>query len=326
VRPLGLNLRNAIIARNTPRAAVRLVNDKYTTKVALAAHDVPVPPTIAMFANRRDLAEFDWDGLPDAWALKPNRGRRGEGILLADARLQDGWRTASGQELSRDRIRFRIERILDGEHSLEGLERDSAMVERLIRPHPLLAEVVPEGLPDVRIVCLGEEPLMAMARLPTVASGGKANLHQDAIGAAIDLESGEVFRAMLGCRIVTHHPDTGCVLGGIKIPCWTEILATARRCARALGLGYFGADIVLDQEQGPLVIECNALPGLQIQVINAVGLKSRLDAVTSRPIGLWNVFRLSARYDLRVSPDPTRASARGRGGVLDIGLSAAQRP
>jgi glutathione synthase/RimK-type ligase-like ATP-grasp enzyme len=46
----------------------------------------------------------------------------------------------------------------------------------------------------------------------------------------------------------------------------------------AVGLGYCGADIVLDVNDGPLVIEVNAHPGIEIQNINQQGLKSRIAA------------------------------------------------
>jgi D-alanine-D-alanine ligase-like ATP-grasp enzyme len=42
--------------------------------------------------------------------------------------------------------------------------------------------------------------------------------------------------------------------------------------SRAVGLGYLGADIVLDHRQGPLLLEANARPGLAIQIANGQGL------------------------------------------------------
>ena len=39
------------------------------------------------------------------------------------------------------------------------------------------------------------------------------------------------------------------------------------------GLGYLGADIVLDKERGPMMLELNARPGLAIQIANGRGLK-----------------------------------------------------
>jgi len=45
------------------------------------------------------------------------------------------------------------------------------------------------------------------------------------------------------------------------------------------GLSYAGIDIVLDEEKGPLVIEINDQPGLQIQLANRCGLHTRLKRV-----------------------------------------------
>lgn len=284
---LGMNQRNFIIAKNNPRKSIRLVNDKYRTKVVLADAAVPVPGTIALIETLDELEQLTWDDLPDAWALKPNRGRRGEGILLAVRRDGDNWRTASGRLLARDEIRFHMERILDAEYSLEGLDRDAAMIEPLIIPHPLLQEVVPEGLPDTRIICLGEEPLMAMMRIPTRASDGKANLHQGAIGAAIELDTGLIFRAVLGDEAITHHPDTGYKLIDLVVPQWDQILAAGSRCSEALRLGYVGADIVVDRERGPLVLECNAFPGLAIQNVNARGLRGQIDKLGRDRASFW---------------------------------------
>lgn len=292
---LGINLRNAIITRSNPRVAIRLVNDKYATKVALADRHVPVPGTIALINDPSELRSFDWGTLPDAWALKPNRGRRGEGIMLAADRDGENWRTASGRLLTRDDIAFHVERILDGEHSLEGLDRDSAMFEPLIRPHPLLRQIVPEGLPDTRVICRGDEPIMAMMRIPTIASDGKANLHQGAIGAGVELETGRIFRAVLGEEEIVHHPDTGYALIDLQVPQWDEVLAASTKCGGALDLGYCGADIVLDAERGPLVLECNAFPGLQIQNVNGKGLKGRIDELGLDRPHFWKHFRRAPR-------------------------------
>ena len=45
------------------------------------------------------------------------------------------------------------------------------------------------------------------------------------------------------------------------------------------GLGYVGADVVLDARRGPVILELNARPGLAIQVANRAGLLPRLRAV-----------------------------------------------
>jgi alpha-L-glutamate ligase-like protein len=272
---LGLNGRNDLIVRENPPAAIRLVNDKHATKVALSDIGAPVAPTLALLTSRRDLAALDWDALPPAWALKPNQSLGGTGILLADGRHPDGgWRTGSGRRLTLLEVKDHVRLVLDGEYSPRG--RDCALLEPLIRSHPDLDRLSFRGLPDVRVICVGNEPRLAMLRLPTRASGGRANLHQHAIGAAVDLATGRVTRAWAAGRTLSHHPDTDAEIVGAAVPHWAEILEASARCAPATGLHYLGADIVVDAERGPLVLEVNARPGLQIQNVTGRGL---IDAV-----------------------------------------------
>lgn len=280
---LGMNRRNALIAKLNPREAIKGVNQKFETKERLAAAGVPVPPTVALIADEAEAAGFDYASLPQAFAIKPNRGRRGEGVILVDGRCAKseggGWRKLNGEVLTEKALRAHITRILAGELSLEGGNSDAALIEPLIRTHPDFARMVPYGLPDIRIICLGDVPLMAMTRLPTQESGGRANLHQGAVGAAIDFRTGAIFRAVLGQDEVTHHPSTNAALIGASLPHWNETVAAARRCSAALGLGYVGVDLVIDATRGVQVLECNAYPGLEIQNINGAGLGSRIAMV-----------------------------------------------
>ena len=276
---LGMNRRNALIARLNPREAIKGVNQKFETKERLAAAGVPVPRTLALIADEGEAAEFDFASLPDAFAIKPNRGRRGEGVILVNGRCEGGWRKLSGEVLTIAMLRAHITRILAGELSLEGGNCDAALIEPLIRTHPDFARLVPFGLPDIRIICLGDVPLMAMTRLPTVGSGGRANLHQGAVGAAIDFRDGTIFRSVLGQDEVWDHPSTGAPLIGATLPFWRETVEAARRCSGALGLGYVGVDLVIDAQAGVQVLECNAYPGLEIQNVNAAGLAGRIERV-----------------------------------------------
>jgi alpha-L-glutamate ligase-like protein len=122
-------------------------------------------------------------------------------------------------------------------------------------------------------------PIMAMVRLPTRASGGKANLHQGAVGAGIDLSSGETLTGVLGDDVVDDHPDTGALISGLYIPHWDSILQSAARGMEVTGLGYLGVDIVIDRDLGPLILEMNARPGLNIQIANCTGLSRRINRI-----------------------------------------------
>jgi hypothetical protein len=107
-------------------------------------------------------------------------------------------------------------------------------------------------------------------------------LHQGGIGAGIDLATGVTNHAVQRNRFTERHPDTGEALVGRRVPYWQEVLGMSRRVAEATGLGYVGVDIVIDSEQGPLLLEANARPGLAIQMANAEGLLPRLAAIDDR--------------------------------------------
>ncbi len=84
---------------------------------------------------------------------------------------------------------------------------------------------------------------------------------------------------------MTEHPDTGAAIGGLQIPQWEYLLQFAARCYELTGLGYLGVDIVLDRDKGPMLLELNARPGLNIQIANRCGLRPRLDLVEAEPAG-----------------------------------------
>jgi len=127
---------------------------------------------------------------------------------------------------------------------------------------------------------------MAMTRLPTSMSGGRANLHQGALGVGIDLAHGETTHAVFHGKAVTKHPDNGQALIGVVIPSFDQVLTTAVSAAGRTGLGYVGADVVIDAHLGPAILELNARPGLAIQLANGRGLGPRLDAV-DEALGEW---------------------------------------
>jgi alpha-L-glutamate ligase-like protein len=271
---VGLNRRFIHIEHDNDRAAKRLADDKIAAKRVLGDAGIPHVPTLVEVHDRRALTAFDFDALPDAWALKPSHGHRGKGIILAVGRDGDAWRTPSGARETRRMLRRHMSTIVDGDFARYD-QRDAVMFEPFLRPSPALARLAPAGLPDVRVVCRDARPVMAMLRLPTEASDGKANLHQDGIGCAVDLDSGRVVRVVQDRREIRAHPDTGAPLLGLQLPQWPAALELSVRCAQLSGLRLIGVDLAVVGDDELLVLEINPRPGIEIQNVNGAGWRER---------------------------------------------------
>ena len=189
------------------------------------------------------------------------------------------WIKADGSLINIDDLKTHIRNILDGSYSLSGIQ-DIAFFEERLKLLKLFKSYAYKGIPDIRIIVYNKVPVMAMLRLPTRESDGKANLQQGAIGVGIDMATGVTTTAVLGKgRIIEYVPGTRLVLSGIKIPYWKSILTMAVRAQEISSLGFLGADIAIDRDRGPVFLELNARPGLSIQVANLDGLLGRLRRV-----------------------------------------------
>jgi alpha-L-glutamate ligase-like protein len=277
---LGMNARNAgYISRWNPRKFYPLVDDKLLTKSLAEGAGIGVPALYAVVRHNHEVKDLraKLTGFAD-FVVKPAHGSGGNGILVVGDRSRDRLVKASGQEITFGDLEFHISNIISGMYSLGG-HPDVAMIEYRVVFDPLFEEVAYRGVPDIRMLVYRGVPTMAMVRLPTRSSDGRANLHQGAVGAGIDLASGRTTSAVYRNRRVFEHPDTGKSLAGLTIPSWAKLLDLAARCYRLTGLGYLGVDIVLDANYGPLMLELNARPGISIQIANRAGLRHRLERV-----------------------------------------------
>jgi alpha-L-glutamate ligase-like protein len=280
---LGMNRRNAAcILDHNPRARYPVVDDKLRMHDLCRQIGVPTPKVyleVSCYAMLRRLPELIRE--QDDFVIKPNRGSAGRGVLVVIGRQGKHFLRHNGDKLGIDPIRQHISDILSGMYSLGG-QQDRAMLQQRIRLHPAFGAISYKGIPDVRVILYRNEPAMAMLRLPTKASNGRANLHQGGIGTGVDLETGITNHAVQRNRVVRRHPDTGVSLVGMRVPFWDDVLVMSRRVARAVGLGYIGVDIVVDVDEGPMLLEANARPGLAIQIANGRGLLPRLEAIDSQ--------------------------------------------
>ncbi len=280
-----MNARNYLyIRRYNPPSARYVADDKLETKKLLLANGIPAADLFAEFASREDIKTFDWTSLPKSgFAAKPARGWGGGGILpIKDWNGKEG-KTVSGDEYTVDQLEGHILDILEGAYSLQYLP-DRAFIEERLTENPFFKRIKVIGIPDIRIIVLNGVPVMAMMRLPTRESGGKANLHQGAIAVGIDIKTGITTSGVWHDKVIHYIPDTKIKVQGIKIPEWNTLLLMASKTQLVSGLGYVGVDLVIDGKKGPLVLELNARPGLSIQIANLASLRTRLERVENMDI------------------------------------------
>ncbi len=292
---LGINQRNSdYVMRYNPRHLYPLVDDKLTTKKLALDAGIEVPPLYSIITINHQINSLETLlAEHEEVVIKPANGSGGNGILVLDGKVGKLYKTAGGNLISLSSAKHYVSNILSGMYSLGG-HSDKAFLEYRVKPDPVFDSISFKGVPDIRIIVFKGIPVTAMIRLPTSKSDGKANLHQGAIGVGISLATGKTTYAVNGNQMTTTHPDTGHLIHGLEIPQWDKILGIAIKCADTVGLGYLGVDMVLDHELGPLMLELNARPGLNVQLANQQGLKKILKKIE-------NVGQLPADINQRIS-------------------------
>ncbi|WP_392561908.1 alpha-L-glutamate ligase-like protein [Orbus sturtevantii] len=278
---MGINQRNAdYILKYNNRHNYPLVDDKIITKQRAIAAGISVPELYGVIRTEHDISKFEQIVKNhNDFVIKPAQGSGGDGIIvIADRYDKDRYKTISGRLLRKSEIEYQLSNIITGLYSLGGM-RDTAIIEYRVKPDPIFKSISYEGVPDIRIIVLMGYPIMAMLRLPTRQSNGKANLHQGAIGVGVDLATGITLNGSWFNEQIKRHPDTDNIVSNIQLPLWQKFIYLATSCYELVDLGYIGVDLVLDETKGPLILELNARPGLNIQIANDVGLYKRASVV-----------------------------------------------
>ncbi|MDP2691413.1 MAG: DUF1704 domain-containing protein [bacterium] len=275
---LGINARNLLYIKPlNKKAQIQFADDKMRTKQYLAARGVSSARLLGKITSEAELQKFPWDSLPNDFVLKPNAGFGGEGIVVITNREHDGWITAKGDFFSQEEMIEHVTDTLEGRYSITG-SPDTVFFEQRLICHPEMKTLGTFGLPDIRVIVYNMVPVMAMVRVPTSESHGKANIHMGGLGLGVDLSKGEITHMAHYGRIIKEHPDFG-NLKGTKIPFWEEILLLATQIQQLVTLGYLAVDVVIDEDMGPALLEINARAGLAVQIANLAPLRDRLDRV-----------------------------------------------
>jgi alpha-L-glutamate ligase-like protein len=277
---LGINARNLdYLFPNNLRRLYRYADCKLETKKIAQAIGVPVPETYGVITFQHEVKQLSaLVKEHKSFVVKPAQGSGGDGIVVISDVTNQGYRKASGAILEPGDLQYHIYNILSGMFSLGG-QTDQAIIEYAVQFDPVFDEIAYQGVPDIRVIVYRGIPAMAMLRLPTQASDGKANLHRGGVGVGINLATGMTLTGIQNDRYIDHHPETGHSLRDRQIPHWQTILEMATKLGDRTEFGYLGVDIVLDRNKGPILLEINARPGLAIQIANREGLIPRLEAI-----------------------------------------------
>lgn len=300
---LGINNRvGRYILRHNKRSDYPLVDNKVLTAARAEAWGIAMPQNYLVIENYGSLKNLQNKIQNfDSFVIKPAKGSQGNGIIVikevikeiqSNGEVRILCRRSNDKLMELEEVKHHISGILSGLYSLAG-QSDTAIIQEKIDKHPIFDQYSYGGIPDIRVIVFEGYPVMSMVRLPTKSSDGKANLHQGAIGAGLNLSDGQTNNAVIKNQIIDTHPDTGHEILGLKLPHWEEILVLAARCYDMVGLGYLGADIVLTPDKGPILLELNARPGLAIQIANLAGLVPRLEKIRHAPRDLMAKERVA---------------------------------
>jgi len=279
---MGMNRRNIeFIYKHNKRQYYKMADDKLISKKILSEAGFPTPKLIKTYEYYFELSTIATDlaGIGE-FALKPAHGMGGGGIIVFEHFGDGEWFTTSGENFSAEKLYQHGAMILSGVFSLDN-SSDVVMIEEKILLDELFEQITFQGIPDIRVIVFKQEPLLAMLRIPTKKSKGKANLHAGGIGLGIDVTNGITFNNPDYKNGFEYNPDTGEKLTGLQIPHWDRILEMSRQIQDIVPLGYMGIDYVIDRRYGPQILELNVRPGLEIQNVNGIGLNSVLSRIGS---------------------------------------------
>ncbi len=246
-----------------------LTDEKLRFNALAKQAGLPVSEVLAVVTN-----SGGFDGIPTlgskeelrAWMIendiadivvKPVDGIKGWGILSLGARLpgQEAWAKPPRDET------IGVEEVW--QHCSRYLYRGGVIVERRLRPHPVLAEVMPDVLHTVRVVThLKPEPFIVATVLRVGSGKGPAdNLAQGGIMVPVNAVNGHCGRGTMLVdglpRFVDDHPVTGTRMTGMVLPDWRQVRDLALAAARTFDMQKsIGWDIGLTT-RGPVLLEGN---------------------------------------------------------------------
>ena len=310
---LWMNKRNnTYIKEFNPEKGIRLANNKNQTKKFLTQRGIPVPQTIIHIKNTKEWLEFDfWNINSSTFVIKPNKWSKGSGIYIVkefrkakvwninwlENKIDEWWKNKYTKFIEQwywkknNIINFWYEfligntwmseielkkkglAIFDGSYS-SSHRIDTILLEDRLIPWTWFTEFCKYWLADMRVIIFNLVPIIAMLRMPTKESWGKANLAQWGIGLWLDIVTGKITSLYRKWQSYTSDfPSEWKHFKNKKIPYRQEIIQYSANAQYFVNIGYLGMDWVITNKW-PKLLEINARSGLEIQNITGKPLLS----------------------------------------------------
>lgn len=275
---LGMNARNLRYIRMKNSAeSISLADSKLKTKTFLSSRWIPFAETYFTIKTQQELNDFSFASVSSCeFVIKPNKWSWGKGILIVT--VQDGCYYVQGDIWTEEDLRLHMTDILHGSFSLHGTS-DTVVIEEKLIPWFNFSKFCKHWLADIRIIVYNFVPVTAMIRMPTIHSGGKANLAQWWVWLGLNIANGEIITFFQNKTIYqSNFPGEFSWMHGMKLPFWDDILLYSSQVQMYTKLGYLALDWVITSSW-PKLLEINARAWLEIQNVNLVPLDARLRKV-----------------------------------------------
>lgn len=276
---LWQNARNLrYIMWHNDEIAKKLADSKLKTKDFLQKKWVKIVRTLLIISKHDWLNESIFENLDTPFVIKPNSWYWGKWIIIIET--QDSlWNyiTKSWKSFSKKKLLSHFSDIIDWFYSLSWV-RDKVIIEKKIILNREIELLWKYWLPDIRLIVFNRVPVMAMLRVPTESSWWKANLHAWACWVWVDIWTWKLTYTTRYWKIIKSIPWIWDVKW-ITVPLWNELLTLAVKIQYVTWVWYLWCDIVLDDIDGPLLLEMNIRAWLEVQIANMAPLKERLEKV-----------------------------------------------
>ena len=247
------------------------IKNKHAFESRCRKHGLPVVRTVAL-ANETEILTPTGNALAGPLPnrdliIKPITGEQGTGIEMWQSDGSDRFVNAENGILSSADLAVRAS-------SLARTHGCTMLLQERLENHPDIQQIAGAALSTMRIGTMfnehGEPEIVDAAyRTSTAPHAAVNNFHAGGLGFPIDVNSGLLSPGVVNgpydpSSPITHHPQTGARVAGLRHPAWHTASELALRLHRLFpDLVMPGWDIGFDKN-GPIAIEGNHVSGISL--------------------------------------------------------------